>query len=569
MMDLKPSQDGEAPLQVPEFKIEEIREQVERLSRSVEFAKSPRALEFLQFVVEEAHAGRAATLSQQRIAKRVYGRTNGFDPSCDPIVRMQAGRVRRALEHYYLTEGNGDPVMISLPKGSYAPEIRMNGRSEEVATNGSGKAQPLLLVAPFRNLSGNEEFEFIAQGLADDLAVALDRYQAARILLLPRHPEDDEHAAQDARRACGGACCFILKGQILSRSNHLRVTVRLEDATTGLLQWSHEEDCLADCDGRDRFLDDLVERVAACIAEEQGAIAQQGFERIERMPPDEPGHYEALLRLYQADRSGSVECFKNALLALRQAVKVAPDDGRFWSGLARICTLNHLLELVPELLVPMEDAIEYAQKGVRLREADQRAWCILAFAETIAGNLECGHEATEIALARNPDSLFFRDVIGYLLIQQGHWERGVALSKDAVRLNPFVREIVFCGLWLDAFRREEFDEARSWAERYMDKNYLWAPLMKAAACARLGAEEETSAAVEHLLLLRPDFRESGPRLIRRGIPMENLASRVVDALRAAGLEFSAETAETTKDRQASRLPVICSAGGVSGFASPR
>jgi adenylate cyclase len=479
-------------------------------------------------------------LSQGRIAKEVYGRRDDFDPTCDPIVRMQAGRVRRALEHYYLTEGMGNRVAISLPKGSYAPEIRLNGTSGEPGRNDPARAVPLLLISPFENHSGNEEFEFIAQGLADDLAVALDRYQTARILLLPRNPADDRRAMEDARRVCAGKNCFIVKGQILARSDFLRIIVRLEDASTGVLHWSREYHCMGDCGERDRFLDGMVEQVAACIAEERGAIVQQCFHRLDRLPPHDASAYQALLHLYHAERTSSLECYKKALLALREAVKVAPDDGRLWGGLARICTLNHILELIPEFLIPMEEVIGYARKGVRLTEADQRAWCILAFAETIAGNLERGHEATRRALALNPDSLFFRDVVGYLLILQGHWKQGVALCTEAVEMNPFVRSTAFCGLWLDAFRREKFDESQAWAERYMELKVFWAPLMRAASLAGLGRHGEARASLEHLFLVRPDFRETGPRLIRRGIPMENLARRVEDALRCAGLDFTGD-----------------------------
>ena len=42
----------------------------------------------------------------------------------DPIVRIQAGRLRRSLERYYLLSGKGDPVRIELPKGTYVPVFR-------------------------------------------------------------------------------------------------------------------------------------------------------------------------------------------------------------------------------------------------------------------------------------------------------------------------------------------------------------------------------------------------------------------------------------------------------------
>ena len=47
----------------------------------------------------------------------VFDRDVDFDPQVDPIVRIEAGRLRRALERYYLTEGKNDPIVIRIPKG--------------------------------------------------------------------------------------------------------------------------------------------------------------------------------------------------------------------------------------------------------------------------------------------------------------------------------------------------------------------------------------------------------------------------------------------------------------------
>jgi len=101
----KASPDGEA---VPE--------QLERILASADFDASPRSRAFVRFIVEEALDGRHEELSQIAIATRVFGRREDFDPTVDPIVRIQAGRLRRSLERYYLMSGAEDPVRIELPR---------------------------------------------------------------------------------------------------------------------------------------------------------------------------------------------------------------------------------------------------------------------------------------------------------------------------------------------------------------------------------------------------------------------------------------------------------------------
>ena len=98
-----------------------IRLQLDRILRSSGFRGSDKQRKFLSFVVEETLEGRASQLKGYTVAVSVYGRREDFDPQVDPIVRVEAGRLRRSLEHYYLTAGENDPVRIEIPKGSYVP----------------------------------------------------------------------------------------------------------------------------------------------------------------------------------------------------------------------------------------------------------------------------------------------------------------------------------------------------------------------------------------------------------------------------------------------------------------
>lgn len=90
---------------------------------SRDFRSSERKRRFLQFVVRETMAGHADRIKAYTVAIDVFDRDPSFDPSTDPVVRIEAGRLRRCLEHYYMTDGAGDPVRITIPKGSYVPQF--------------------------------------------------------------------------------------------------------------------------------------------------------------------------------------------------------------------------------------------------------------------------------------------------------------------------------------------------------------------------------------------------------------------------------------------------------------
>lgn len=102
-----------------------IQDALDRVLSSREIVNSERKKRFLKFIVQETLAGNAEKIKAYTIAVDVFNRDSSFDPVSDPVVRIEAGRLRRCLEHYYLTEGATDQLRITIPKGSYVPQFIM------------------------------------------------------------------------------------------------------------------------------------------------------------------------------------------------------------------------------------------------------------------------------------------------------------------------------------------------------------------------------------------------------------------------------------------------------------
>lgn len=101
-----------------------LRDELQRICRSETFRTTPRLRDFLVFLT-----GRTANVKGQLFKESVIGieffdRKAGYDAKRDPIVRVEAHRLRRRLAEYYSEEGADDPLRIELPKGSYAPVLR-------------------------------------------------------------------------------------------------------------------------------------------------------------------------------------------------------------------------------------------------------------------------------------------------------------------------------------------------------------------------------------------------------------------------------------------------------------
>jgi hypothetical protein len=131
---------------------DEIRAAVARIVVSPAFAQSPQLAAFLRFVVEAVLAGRASSIKSYAIAVEALGRSESFDPANDAIVRVEAGRLRKALARYYAGIGANRPVIIEMKPGSYIPvfhrrKIRRMARlvarlSRQVSGKWGGGASP-------------------------------------------------------------------------------------------------------------------------------------------------------------------------------------------------------------------------------------------------------------------------------------------------------------------------------------------------------------------------------------------------------------------------------------------
>jgi Malectin domain len=101
-----------------------MKSELEAVLASSQLKRAPALAKFLSFICEELFAGRADRLKEYTIAVEAFGRPESFQPKEDPIVRVDAIRLRKCLSDYYRGEGRSHRVQISLPKGHYVPEFQ-------------------------------------------------------------------------------------------------------------------------------------------------------------------------------------------------------------------------------------------------------------------------------------------------------------------------------------------------------------------------------------------------------------------------------------------------------------
>jgi serine/threonine-protein kinase len=215
--------------------------QLNRILASKAFRQADRLKRFLGFIVEETIAGRGERLKEFVVGVEVFGKDDSFDPRNDPIVRVQARRLRSQLTRYYREEGQEDDLAIELPKGGYAPIFR----PLKIAHAKRSIAPVLVsrntvLVLPYADHSAAGDQEYFCQGITQEIIHALTGVEAIRLVARSAvwsgsgatDPPDIREIAERFNAA------MIVSGSVRKADDDVRITTNLIDAQSGCYVWS-------------------------------------------------------------------------------------------------------------------------------------------------------------------------------------------------------------------------------------------------------------------------------------------------------------------------------------------
>ncbi len=199
---------------------------------------------FLRFTVEQSLLGRADRLKEYLIGVEVYDKPESLDPRFDPIVRVEAGRLRAKLREYYETDGRNDQIVICFPKRSYAPLFHWNhmingSRPSDGSRNGM---RPLdssrsIAVLPFVDMSQDGELRYFCDGLTEEVNTALAGVDGLRVvarssvLRFKDRLFDIRQVGQELNTES------VIEGSVRSFDSRLRVTFQLNSCRDGYHIW--------------------------------------------------------------------------------------------------------------------------------------------------------------------------------------------------------------------------------------------------------------------------------------------------------------------------------------------
>jgi TolB-like protein/cytochrome c-type biogenesis protein CcmH/NrfG len=394
---------------------------------------------------------------------------------------------------------------------------------------------PVVAVLPFENLSRDPDQEYFSDGLTDDIITALSRFKDLFVIARNSTFRYKGQAVDVRQLHKELGARYVLEGSVQRSGDALRVTAQLLDAKDGTHLWAETYDRELSVSNIFAVQDEIAEQVVATIAGLHGVISRTRFAEVKDKPTENLDAYECVLQVGAYYR-GNLAAPEHARLrdALERAVKSDPGYSDAWAYLAGIYLDEDRINYNPRPN-PLDRALDAAQRAVAQDPTSQVAHHVLASAHFQRQELDAFFAEAERAIALNPNHAVILAALG-MSFQQAGDERGIALVKKAMKLDPFLPTIFNMAIASHHFHRGEYEEALAAARKINLPGFFGTQIYLAAIYAELGRQSDARSALEELLRLYPGF--SVEKLIeaarKRNAPDDSIR-RFVAALRKAGL----------------------------------
>ena len=523
---------------------EAIREELRRILNSSDFDASARNRRFLGFVVEATLSGESEQIKAYTIATTVFERGADFDPQLNSIVRIEAGRLRRSLENYYLRAGADDPVNISIPKGSYVPNFRPAGPQAAAAVGRPAdpvprrklgeRRGPSIFVPPFQ-IEGDQSAHLnFADGLRRQIIVGLTRFTDL-FVFGPNTTFGIGASSDPARIASGNPADFILTvGTSLSKLE-FRVEVLLVNSSDGQYLWGETFKRRLSPGDILELRDEVANRVVQTLAQPYGILFNRARE-TDGEHPETMSSYDCVARFHSYWRTYDREMFEPVREGLEHAIVADPGYAEAYACLSQMYSnaarFSH--DVSGATADPLGRATDLAHRAIELAPNSSRGHHALGLALWFIGNLSGCIEALETGLALNPNDSEIMADLGLRRAMLMDWERGVPLIEESYARNPAQPGPYRIGLALNHFAQgrdaQAFDEARMVDAPHV----VYGHLLTAASAARLGRKRDADASLRTIAEIDANYFDHIVEDLERRHLHPVLVASIVDALRMHG-----------------------------------
>ncbi len=569
---------GSSPVQ-PAPSASEIRAELDRILSSPHLQASQKRRAFLRFIVEETLAGRANRLKGHTIAVAVFGRDETFDSQTDPVVRLEARRLRRDLDCYYVDAGAHDAVRISVPKGSYVPRFEWhdapppepvpevpgpvapdddgtdgagaspvasrwpNGRrnmavvglvaaliaiaaaaswffpsTQRMLPSGSLATEPAVIVVPFRALSSREDSRYLADGISQELIANLMGFPGFRIYTLPSGFEQIASRTEPVRLGRDLGVTFVVNGAVNSNDEQIRVAVQMVDATTGKVLWSHTYHRPLTPQALMLVQRELAGEIAGALGQPYGTVASDLSLLADTPAVSSMQSYICVLRAFSYRRDFSKETFGPVYDCLEEAVRRDPDYSDAWAMLGWLHLDAGRFEFNGPENVQEEyrKAYQAASRAMSLEPNNTLALKAMSSIDHYLKRFEDSERLARQAVELNPYDPDTLAQLGWRLAVRGNFEEGIPILERAIERTVNPPGWYFYLIAVDHLMKGDYERMLEAAERSVGDSFPINQALIAIAAGELGQAETARTALEQMSTFAPLARDPIAHFRRHG-----------------------------------------------------
>ena len=417
---------------------------------------------------------------------------------------------------------------VGLPGAESVPSVQVSASAPALP------AKPSIAVLPFVNLSGDEEQDYLADGVVGDIIAALSQYRW--LFVVARNSSFTYKARTVDVKQVGRelGVRYVLEGSWRKANNRVRITAQLIDATTGAHHWAGRfEGVLGDIF---ELQDQITESVVGAIAPE---LERAEIERARHKPTESLDAYDYYLRAMAKLHQGTQESIDQALPLFHKAIAFDPDFASAYAMAAWCHCWRKVNRWMTDSPREIAEGVRLARRAIELDKGDAVALTRSGHALAhLGGDLQGGIALLDKALVLNPNLAAAWFLGAFLRLWHGETDAAIEYFTHAMRLSPLDPELyrMQAGMAAAHLFLGRIDMASSWAEKaFRDlPSFLLVSAVLAASHALAGRKAEAQRAMDHLHQIDPALRLSN---LSDWLPIhrpENLAT-LVDGLRRAGL----------------------------------
>ncbi|HZQ13771.1 MAG TPA: hypothetical protein VFB31_13275 [Pseudolabrys sp.] len=501
---------------------DQVRAALERIVTSDVFRSSPQLAAFLSFVVEAVLHGKGERIKGYTIGVEVLRRDPKFDPQLDPIVRVEATRLRRALERYYAGPGADAPVIIGLARGTYVPTFSYRNAMQRVDTSEFrlGNGMPTLLLRPLEILQTNNAPALSIDVLYDKLCDAFARFDTINIVTAAGHsPESPSHD-------------YELGGSIETSDDRVTtVRFRLTDSADKNIIWSRAFERPMTHGGSAAAENKIITELAAILLQPFGVI--RAHERVRHLASNvgDP-RYRCIVESSESFRSFEPAQHLHARASLERLTAADPSFAIGFAYLAAIYFREYQYGYSgrPSDRTILDRALEMARRSVELRPESSRAYQILFGVLFTRGEIPGAFAAGDKARALNPYDMTIISDYGGRLVMIGEIERGMAMLTRAAEFGTVRPSWHHFYLFLGSYLLGDLANTVHHANQIVGDNYALGLIARALAASASGEPGRAAPALNRLAAINPAWKLNLRGELDRLIPVAALADRITTDL---------------------------------------